>query len=86
MLLSDALAGLTTQDDPYLLTLLWGSYGVGRWAPPRRQLLALAFVFLLAASAASVAGERDLPSDLVFPVMFTGAPLLLGRLRQRSQA
>lgn len=86
MLLSDALAGRTTQDDPYILMLLWSSYGVGRWSSPRRQLLALAAVLVLAASAATTAGQQDLPGDLVFPVLFTGAPLLLGRLRQQSES
>ena len=85
MSLSEALGGRSGADDPYMAMLLWACYGVGRWAGPRRQAVTLGFVALLTVGAVSSADERDLPADLVFPVMFTGVPLLLGRLQQRSQ-
>ncbi len=82
---SDALAGRTTGDDPYIVMLLWASFGVGRWAGPRRQWVAGVVAVGLAVSAATVAGQTDLPADLVFPLLFTAAPWLLGRNRQVAE-
>ncbi|MBW3621702.1 MAG: hypothetical protein KY461_15775 [Actinobacteria bacterium] len=73
--------GFEGPDDPFLVVVLWASYGVGRYADRRLQPWAAAGVlFLLSITLA--AEDVRLPGDVVFPVLFTAAPWVLGLVVQ----
>lgn len=68
--------GLT--EDPYLAMLIWACYLVGRHAGLPRQPWAAAGVLLLLSSNLAEPGRDTAPGDVVFPVLLTAAPWLLG--------
>lgn len=66
-------------DDPFIVMLLWASFGVGRYGAFRQQPWAAAATLLfLSMNLLSGADGADLPADIVFPVLFTAVPWLLG--------
>jgi len=74
------LAGFPGPDDPYIAAVVWASFGVGRYASFPRQPWAAAGALFLLSSNLLGPGERLTVSDVVFPVLFTAAPWLLGLL------
>jgi signal transduction histidine kinase len=71
------VAGYPGPDDPYIVIVVWASFGVGRYAPLRHQPWAAAGTLLLL-SLNLLDAESVLPADLVFPTLFTAVPWLLG--------
>jgi signal transduction histidine kinase len=76
-------AGYGGPDDPYIVMLAWASYGVGRHARLDRQPWAAAGALLLI-SLNVAGGDARIPGDIVFPVLFTAVPWILGLLVQRA--
>lgn len=82
VLLAAGMAGFEGPDDPFLVLIIWASYGVGRYLRLRHQPWGAAgTLFFL---SLNVLGEDQLalPAELVFPVLFTAAPWLLGLAMQ----
>ncbi len=72
-----SLAGFGGPDDPFIVLILWASFGVGRYAPIRQQPWAAAGT-LLFLSMNLFSEDLELPADVVFPVIFTALPWVLG--------
>jgi signal transduction histidine kinase len=72
------LAGFPGPDDPYLAAIVWASFGVGRYASVQRQPWAAAGALFLLSSNLLLPGDQLTVSDVVFPVLFTAGPWVLG--------
>jgi len=71
------LAGFDGPDDPFLVLLVWSSYGVGRYESLRRQPWAAAAA--LAVLSLNITNDDFVfPSMVIFPTLFTAAPWLAG--------
>lgn len=74
----EPLAGFEPPEDPFIVAILWASYGVGRYAPLKRQpWAAVATLFFLSINLTDPEAG-SFPATLVFPALFTAAPWLLG--------
>ena len=65
-------------DDPFIVMLLWASFGVGRYGPLRQQPWAAAATLLFMSMNLLSGDGTAVPADIVFPVLFTAVPWLLG--------
>ncbi len=85
LLLVDRLAAFPGPDDPFIVLIIWASFGVGRFARARRQPWAAAgALFFLSLNL--VSGEHlALPAEVVFPVVFTAVPWILGLAMQLAK-
>lgn len=72
------LTGFAGPDDPLIVLVLWASFGVGRYAPLPHQPWAAAGTLLFLSLNLLTGEEIELPAEIVFPVLFTAAPWLLG--------
>lgn len=77
LVLAAELGDFGGPDDPFIVMLLWASFGVGRYGPLRQQPWAAAATMLIL-SMNVLSDGAVLPADIVFPVLFTAAPWLLG--------
>lgn len=69
--------GFDGPDDPFVVAIIWSSYGVGRYEAVRRQPWAAAAV--LAVLSLNLTDESfTFPSMVIFPALFTAAPWLAG--------
>jgi signal transduction histidine kinase len=78
-------------EDPFLAMLVWASYQVGRHAGLHQQPWAASGVLLLLSLNITEPGRDAGPGDVVFPVLLTAGPWLLGlsvqlALRRERQA
>ena len=71
-------------DDPLIAMLVLASYGVGRHAALGRQPWAAAGVLLLLATNLTEDGREVAVADVVFPVLLSAGPWLLGLVVQLS--
>jgi signal transduction histidine kinase len=69
-------------DDPFIAMLVLASYGVGRHARMSRQPWAAAGVLLLLATNVTEDGRDVAVADVVFPVLLSAGPWLLGLVVQ----
>ena len=72
------VAGFPGPDDPYIAAVLWASFGVGRYAAVQRQPWAAAGALFLLSSNLVGTDDDVAVADVVFPVLFTAVPWLLG--------
>ncbi len=72
------VAGFPGPDDPYIAAVLWASFGVGRYAAVQRQPWAAAGALFLLSSNLVGPDDDVAVADVVFPVLFTAVPWLLG--------
>ena len=77
LMLATELGDFGGPDDPFLVMLLWASFGVGRYGSLRQQPWAAAATLLLLSMNLLLPGAVS-PADIVFPVLLVAAPWLLG--------
>ena len=78
LILAAELGDFGGPDDPFIVMLLWASFGVGRYGPLRQQPWAAAATLLFMSMNVLSGDGAALPAEIVFPVLFTAAPWLLG--------
>ena len=71
-------------DDPFIAMLVLASYGVGRHERLTRQPWAAAGVLVLMATNVTEHGRSVVVADVVFPVVLTAGPWLLGLVVQMA--
>jgi signal transduction histidine kinase len=81
----EPVAGGAGVEDPFLVCLVVSSYSTGRYAPMRHQPWAAASVLFLVSINVVRPDEQLGLADVVFPVLFTAAPWLLGLVVQLTQ-
>lgn len=77
LMLATELGDFDGPDDPFLVMLLWASFGVGRYGSLRQQPWAAAAT-LLFLSMNLLLPDALTPADIVFPALLMAAPWLLG--------
>jgi signal transduction histidine kinase len=78
LVVAGTIGGFDGPDDPFIVMILWASFGVGRYADLRHQPWAAAGVLLLLSLNLLSEEAVQLPAEIVFPVLYTAVPWLLG--------
>lgn len=83
-LLASWSGGKEGSDDPYLALIVIASYGVGRFARYRHQPYVAAGVLALTSLNVAAPGRFAVPQQLIFPMLITVAPWILGLVVRRA--
>ena len=81
----EPVAGAPGVEDPFIVCLVASSYCTGRYAAMRHQPWAAATVLFLVSINVVSPDQQLAPADVVFPLLFTAAPWLLGLVVQLTQ-